>query len=113
MASILIVDDSKYVTLLLKEFALKFGHTPILASDGQEGLRVWNNNTIDLVITDVEMPKMTGLEFLKEINGKTKVIVITGDKEQHCDEAMSLGALEVLEKPIRLSQFKELMDRYT
>jgi len=113
MATILIVEDSEHCALLLKEYALKYAHTPILASDGLQGLQLWNNNPTDLIITDIDMPKMNGLEFLKEVNGKARVIVITGNKDQHFDEAMSLGALEVLQKPIRFTQFKELMDRYT
>ncbi len=113
MATILIVEDNKDCALVFKRFAIASSHIPILARNGHEGIQEWNNNTIDLVVTDIDMPKMTGLELLKELDGKAKVVVITGDKERHYDEAKSLSALEVIEKPISLIRFKELVDRYT
>ncbi len=112
MATILIIEDNKDCALVFKKFAIASAHIPILASNGHEGLQIWNNNTIDLIITDIDMPKMTGLEFLKEIDGKAKVIVFTGYKEKHCDEVKRLGALQVIEKPVSLTQFKDLVDRY-
>lgn len=113
MATILIIEDNQSCATLFKNFALYDAHRPILAANGHDGLAQWSNNAIDLVITDIDMPIMSGLDFLREINGKAKVVVITANKEKYATEAKSLGALEVLEKPLRYAQFKALIARHT
>ncbi|MFT5451277.1 MAG: two-component system chemotaxis response regulator CheY [Enterobacterales bacterium] len=67
MAKILVVDDSTSIRQMIKISLESAGHTIIEAGDGQAGLEVVQSGQFDLIITDVNMPKMNGLELSKEI----------------------------------------------
>jgi signal transduction histidine kinase len=105
---ILFVDDEQFVLdglgRLLREFrktwALRF------ALNGQEALDIVNNEIIDLIISDVRMPGMSGLDLLEKLQAdeKTKnipVVILTGDQERTLKrQALDLGAVDLLNKPI-------------
>ncbi len=79
---ILVVDDEKGIRFLLSEALLMEGFEVALARDGQESLERLEMDDFDLVITDINMPRLDGMEMLKKMkkNGrKEKVIVMTGN----------------------------------
>jgi len=106
--SVLIVDDSntmrKIVSRALRQAGIDF--TEILeAGDGQEALDVLANNSVDVVLSDINMPNMTGLEFLKAkaendaIKDIPVVMISTETGADIIDEAKALGAKGAVKKP--------------
>ncbi len=66
-ASILVVEDSPFFLNQLTSFLSEVGHNPLTATDGLEGLDVLNREKVDIVLTDIDMPNMNGLEMTKKI----------------------------------------------
>jgi two-component system NtrC family response regulator len=103
MENILIVDDEKNYTMIIGEILQEEGYTSFTASSGMEALDILNNEIIDLIITDVKMPGMSGIQLLekiKEINPDLPVIIMTayGSVEKAVD-AMHRGAYTFILKP--------------
>src|SRR4030043_2372319 len=101
---ILIVEDDSRVGESLRLLFKKKGYSTLLASNGKEGLHLFRQEAVDLMITDVVMPKMGGLELLEAVKGlrpETEGIVISaqGTIEKGV-QAMKLGAFDFIEKPI-------------
>lgn len=106
MAHILLIEDNDSIRKMLSLFLARFGHTVISARDGQEGLDLFPHSGADLVITDLMMPRKSGLEVmqaLRERQARVKVIAISGggqaDEEDPLATAVSLGAFRVFRKP--------------
>lgn len=106
MARILIVDDDQGMTDLLKIHLKREGMIIEAAADAAIALRSIIKNPPDLIILDIEMPYMGGLEVLKALKsdpatGKLPVIVLTSRTDEECfSEAKSLGADAFLNKPV-------------
>jgi DNA-binding NtrC family response regulator len=81
MASLLVIDDEPQVLSLLRKMLEQAGHTVHLAEDGRKGLKVLNDHDVDLVITDIFMPDVEGIELirlLKREHPMVKIIAISG-----------------------------------
>ncbi|WP_319371551.1 response regulator [uncultured Ilyobacter sp.] len=106
--TILLVDDDKSATKRLSRILTKEGYEVFTANDGREGLRIINNNKIDILIADIEMPIMGGIELLEKVKKFQKdieVIVMTGfGDESLAIEALRKGAINYLRKPIDLDE---------
>lgn len=103
MENILIVDDEKNYPRIISEILREEGYASVTASSGMEALDILNNNAIDLVLTDVKMPGMSGIQLLekiKEINPDIPVIIMTahGSVEKAVG-AMRKGAYTFILKP--------------
>jgi len=101
--NILVVDDEVEMRIALETTLKREGHNITLAKNGEEALELLNANTFDLVLTDVKMPKMNGLQLLKALKGKspqTISIMMTayGDID-NAVETIKLGAFDYLLKP--------------
>jgi len=110
---ILIVDDEENARLGLTKLLSQEGYEVDSVADGCEALEYLRGKRVNLVISDINMPRMNGLAFLQEINRhhpSVHVIMITahGEVESYL-EAMSLGAYEYLHKPIKLDELKTVM----
>lgn len=108
---ILVVDDEKDVTMSLKGFFTALGHDMLTALDGKEALRIIDTIPLDLVLLDIKMPGIDGIQILKHIRAKkpkTKVIVITAYDKEVKEEVEKLGIDGFFAKPIDLSK---LIDR--
>ena len=112
---ILIVEDDPTVGESLRHLLKKRGHEILLASNGKEALQLFRHEIIDLVITDVVMPKMDGIELLEAVKGlrlETEVIVISAQGTiEKAVQAMKLGAFDFIEKPINPRVISLLVER--
>lgn len=107
---ILVVDDEKDTCLLLSQVLEKEGYDVDTASTGKEALSILKKKKINLVITDLKMPEMDGLTFLREarkLKSKAKFIMMTayGEIETYLD-AINLGAFDYLNKPMEISDVR-------
>jgi|SRR3990172_2180221 len=107
---ILVVDDEKDTCLLLSQVLEKEGYDVDTASSGKEALSILKKKKINLVITDLKMPEMDGLTFLREarkLKSKAKFIMMTayGEIETYLD-AINLGAFDYLNKPMEISDVR-------
>ncbi len=103
MENILIVDDEKNYPMIIGEILQEEGYTSMTASSGMEALDILRTEIIDLVLTDVKMPGMSGIQLLnkiKELNPDVPVIIMTahGSVENAVD-AMHKGAYTFILKP--------------
>ena len=107
MATILVIDDEESIRTLLKEVLERANHQVLEARDGQEGLRLYKQNKVDLVLMDILMPGTDGLEATLELTREyvdAKVIAMTGAQgdRNFLDVAKLFGAQRVFEKPFDL-----------
>lgn len=100
---ILVLDDEEIVRVSCKKCLTPEGYDVDVAANGVEGLAMTENNRYDVILTDLKMPDMDGMEFLarvKERHPDTKVIMITGySTVEHAVKAMRMGAYNYIEKP--------------
>lgn len=100
---ILVIDDENIVRISCKKILSPEGFEVALASDGYEAIELIKKDTYDIIITDLKMPKMDGLEVLewiKKNSPSSKVIVITGfSTPEIAEKAVATGAAGYLEKP--------------
>ena len=108
MASILIIDDEKAIRKTLSEILSYEGYKIDEAADGEEGIKKFSSATYDVVLCDIKMPRMDGLEFLekaKEINADVPIIVISGHGNiETAVEAVKKGAFDYISKPPDLNR---------
>lgn len=104
--TILAVDDEPSMRRLLEISLRQAGYQPVVAADGKEALQMIRNQTIDLVVSDLHMPSMNGLELLKNIrleNETLPFIMVTAQGEiKTAVEAMKLGASDYILRPFDL-----------
>jgi DNA-binding NtrC family response regulator len=108
MPSILIIDDEKSIRKTLTEILSYEGYKIDEAADGEEGLKRFREKNYDLVLCDIKMPKLDGIEFLekaKEINDETPFIIISGHGNiETAVEAVKKGAYDYISKPPDLNR---------
>ena len=101
---ILIADDEPLIRRSLERVCAKRGHEVLGASDGQQAVELWKAQDPQLVFLDIRMPKLTGLEVLKQINKKqtTKIILISATPLDFQNEKLSdLGVDRFVKKPFQ------------
>lgn len=108
MADILIIDDEKAIRKTLTEILSFEGYKIDEASDGEEGLKTFKDKTYDVVLCDIKMPKLDGIEFLQkagEINPDIPIIMISGHGNiETAVEAVKKGAYDYISKPPDLNR---------
>jgi len=118
---ILIVDDEKDILDLLEYNLLKEGYQVLKASDGEEALNVVRNNPVDLVLLDIMMPKLDGIETCRRLREmpegkKTYIVFLTAREEEYSEVAgFEAGGDDYIAKPIKprilLSRIKAIFRR--
>ena len=118
MANILLIDDDDLVAEGLAEVLRRAGHSVAAARTGHEALSVVGRLQADLVITDVLMPGMDGIELIRALRShsyRMPIIAMSGggllDARTVLDMASALGATAVLTKPIKRQELLPLVDR--
>ena len=108
MASILIIDDEKAIRKTLSEILTFEDYKVEEASDGEEGLRKFKEKNFDVVLCDIKMPKIDGIEFLQkavETNPDVPIIMISGHGNiETAVEAVKKGAYDFIQKPPDLNR---------
>ncbi|MEW6108328.1 MAG: response regulator transcription factor [Nitrospirota bacterium] len=108
---ILVVDDEIAIRHFLKYFLSFNGYHVDCASDGLEGLELIEDNSYDLVIVDYIMPKMDGLEFVKQVRRKWQSIpVFAMSGSQVKDQFLEAGADLFIQKPVKPEQLKKAIE---
>jgi len=121
MPRILVIDDEKAIRNTLKEVLEYEKHEVDLAEDGPSGIELFSSNTYDVVLCDIKMQKMDGIEVLEkisDISNITPVIMISGHGNiDTAVEAIKKGAYDFLEKPVDLNRLlitiRNAMDKST
>nr|WP_088042018.1 response regulator [Bacillus sp. EAC] len=114
---LLIVDDQYGIRLLLHEIFKKEGYEVFQAANGFQAIDIVIKDCPDLVILDMKIPGMDGVEILKrikEINKEIKVILMTAYGELDIiEEAKKLGALRYFPKPFDIDEIKKVVREHT
>jgi UDP-3-O-[3-hydroxymyristoyl] N-acetylglucosamine deacetylase len=115
MTKVLIIDDEKDILESLSSILRDEGFQVLTATDGREGLFMFEKEKPQIVLLDVWMPEVDGLEVLKQIKDMEKdaaVIVISGHGTiSTAVEAVKMGAYDFLEKPLSIDKVLEVMSR--
>src|SRR6186713_3403175 len=106
MINCIIVDDEPHAIEVLDHYVKQTPHLHLVASftNPIEALQLLGQQKIDLVFLDIQMPEITGIDFIKAIQGKSKVILTTAYSE-FALEGYDLDVVDYLLKPIRLPRF--------
>lgn len=112
MKTILVIDDNEDLLGMICNLLSRSGYNVLSAIDGEQGLKVYFDNSPDLVVTDLVMPNKEGIELIVELNAqqpKPKIIAISGGgkigPEVYLPLAETLGADDILQKPFRKDEF--------
>src|SRR5512143_454591 len=110
MSRVLVVDDVKGMREMLSIMLKKEGHDAVMAEGGEKAVKLLKDDIFDLVITDVKMPKSSGMDVLravKEHSPDTVVIMITAyATAESAVEAMKEGAYDYIMKPFKVDEIK-------
>jgi two-component system response regulator (stage 0 sporulation protein F) len=113
MAKLLIVDDETDIREFAKNFFKKRGIEVLTASGGRSALDLIASDNPDLVLLDVRMEEMTGVDVLRQlrkINQTTKVIMVSGvEDEETINEAKALGVKGYIHKPLVLEELERIV----
>jgi len=115
MIKVLVVDDEESLRKVLKKELSRKGFYVEVAQDGEEGLRFLRNEAFDVVLLDIVMPGMTGIEFMKEVKKDPlapSIIVLTGKATvENAVLAMKSGAFDYITKPYKLDELEVLIKK--
>jgi DNA-binding NtrC family response regulator len=111
MSRILVIDDDHHILIMVKKMLERAGFEVVLASNGNEGLALFNKTQVDLVITDIIMPEKEGLETIREMKKfqpDLKIIAMSGGgkitADNYLETAKIFGASRTLGKPFSQKQ---------
>jgi len=112
---ILLVDDEENTRIALSRLLTREGYIVDTVANGFEALNHLREHDVNLIVTDINMPEMDGIEFLRELNRSfpgSNVIMITayGGVESYI-EAINLGAFEYINKPVKIEELKSVLER--
>ena len=114
-SKILVIDDEKFITWSLKQHLEKEGYEVFTAESGPEGLELFKTEVPDILLLDIHMPGISGIETLESIrklNKEVIVIIITGHGDiETAVSAIKLGAYDFVEKPFDLNRISVLIKK--
>lgn len=113
MSKLLIVDDEEDIREFAKRFFKKRHIDVMTASGGMQALQIIEQEAPDLVLLDVQMEEMTGVEVLRRLragNNNTKVIMVSGNEDQATmEDAKRYGVREYIHKPLVLEELEKIV----
>ena len=113
MATVLIVDDEQSIRETLSEFLEEEGHAVVVAADVQAAMSAVGETPLDVVVTDIGLPGVTGVTLLKQLRQhapQVQVIMITGEPTvDTATEAVRQGAFDYLPKPVSRDRLKAVV----
>ncbi len=116
--SILVVDDDESHLVWSSDILEQNGYIADVALSGERALEMLANKKYDLIISDLVMPGMSGIDFVRavsDIESNQKAIIMTGhgDVDTFIESVHGLGALEYIDKPITTEDFITMVDKLT
>ena len=120
MKNILIVDDNKDIRDLFKTILESSGYQCTTANDGKEGLDMLHANKFDLVLLDLAMPNMSGIDVLKKVKedpnlAKNKILIVTASSPADSEMIAikkNYEVLDVIKKPINKAKLLQLIQNF-
>lgn len=115
---ILVIDDDKPSRELAARLVDNLGHSPVTADDGAHGLALARSERPDLLLLDLYMPAMSGLEVVRAIRADPSlravpVIAVSSGTTEDQEAALSAGCNEFLAKPYELAALRAAIDRHS
>ncbi len=109
----IIVDDNKMARMALKQLVSQISELELVAecSDASEALTSLNNSQVDLVLLDIEMPDMTGLDLTRKLGKQRPLIIFTTAKTDYAVEAFELNVVDYLVKPLSFPRFRQAVEK--
>lgn len=109
----IIVDDNKMARMALKQLVSQVPALELVAecNDAAEALDSLNTTKVDLLLLDIEMPDMTGLDLIRKLGNNKPLIIFTTAKKDYAVEAFELNVVDYLVKPIALPRFKQAIEK--
>lgn len=118
MKTVLLIEDEIKIRFLIRDYFLNEGFKVLEASNGTEGLHVFSQNHVDIIILDIMMPKMNGLEFLermREVSNVPVILLTAKGEEEDKLQGYDFGADDYMTKPfspkVLLAKAKVLLKR--
>ena len=115
MEKVLVIDDEKPTLMMFRLTLGAYGYEVLTAENGREGLEIFRHDRPSIVLTDIKMPGMNGIEVLKrikEIDQAAEVIVITGHGDMDLAiQALNLDATDFINKPIQRHLLEQALQR--
>ncbi|MDT7688707.1 MAG: hypothetical protein QOE46_1466 [Acidobacteriota bacterium] len=112
-ARILVAEDEANLRLVLQKELQRMGHDVRVAPDGEAALRILEESNVDVLLSDISMPNLDGMELLRRVHQRPnppEVIMLTGHATvESAIEAMKLGAYDYLSKPYRIAELDALV----
>ena len=112
---VLVVDDEENIRAILMEYLNEFGYEVTCAVNGKEALQIYNKNRFDIILSDLVMRPMDGMELLgevKKLNPDALFIMITGyPSVDSAMEAIKKGARDYITKPFNIDEIKMKIER--
>lgn len=112
---ILLVDDEENARIALSRLLTRGGYIVDAVANGFEALNHLREHDVNLIVTDINMPEMDGIEFLREVNrsfpGCTVVMITAYGGVESYIEAINLGAFEYINKPVKIEELKSVLER--
>lgn len=116
MSKILVVDDSALMRNRLSKFLIQENHEVVQASDGKEGVEMYQKHSPDLAFMDITMPIMNGIEAMIEIrkhDNEAKVIILSAiGQKQRMMQALKEGAKNFMIKPFDEEKIQDALKKY-
>lgn len=113
MLKCIIIDDEQPARRLLENYCSKMDTLEVLGSykSAIEALPILNNQTIDILFLDIQMPDLTGIDFLKSIKTNNAKVVFTTAYREYALEGFELDAIDYLVKPIEFPRFLRAVEK--
>lgn len=113
MSKILLIEDNELNLKLMKDILESQKYEVDAAKDGQDGLDKANSNEYDLILLDLQMPVVSGYDFLDAYKKKTPVIVVSAcAMDEEISRAKALGCSDFITKPIKIAEFLMTVKNY-
>ncbi|NER80427.1 MAG: response regulator [Leptolyngbya sp. SIO1D8] len=115
MPTVLVVDDEPLIVSFLEKGLRRHQYASEAASSGELALEMARSNQFDLMLLDLGLPGISGLEVLAALradNQEMPVIVVTAGSEEDCQQALALGANAYLQKPFRFGELHQIIQGF-